>query len=235
MVSSTSNPYSVRKHPMQQQLAFRGLIRPGGHSTTNTSQFTTTNNNTNSMGIRSQLRNGSVKACKKRATRAKYKSPALVQRSVKGGVGFVADVHCKVCKATRLNLQGKNVSIPHRPHDRRCPKNRKTGGLSEFTVFVEKVAAENVRINNARIGQYPEVDEQTRRQFGSVSSHFSAAASAQKKITGMSDMSTQMLICQPVMPSNNKSGKGTSNKADSINIREVLDSGIGELERKENY
>ena len=58
-----------------------------------------------------------------------------------------------------MKFQGKNISIPHRPHDRRCPKNRKMGGLSEFTVFVKKVAAENVRINNCLLYTSDAADE----------------------------------------------------------------------------
>ena len=96
------------------------------------------------MGIQSQLREGSIKACKKRATRqAKHKRKSLTQMGVDGGRAFLPERDCAVCRAKHLNLP-----VPHRAHDKRCPHNRSTRGGSKRSVEVEKIAAEHIRQNN---------------------------------------------------------------------------------------
>jgi hypothetical protein len=80
------------------------------------------------MGNQSQLCNGAIRKCKKRATKNKTKR-VYKQNAIGGGVAFVAHLHCVVCKAIHLVSQGKNISIPYRAHDKRCRVNRKTKGL----------------------------------------------------------------------------------------------------------
>jgi hypothetical protein len=85
------------------------------------------------MGIQSQNRDGSIKACKKRSIKRKAqpKAPPIYRQSaVPGGTIFINWQHCKVCKATRLNLMGKKVRVPHDPHHVRCYRNRTTRGAS---------------------------------------------------------------------------------------------------------
>ena len=100
------------------------------------------------MGIQSQLRGGAIKNCKKIATKVNKKR-IYKQNAIGGGVAFVAALHCSVCKARRLTAIGKKVSVPHRSHDKRCPMNRKTRGLSKTTVFVNREAQRNIAINTA--------------------------------------------------------------------------------------
>lgn len=104
----------------------------------------------NPMGIQSQLRNGSIKACKKRATKAKHRKKHLAQMSVdrKEARAFVPEVDCRICVAKIAVQNGSLKQVPHRAHDPRCKVNQKTKGLSERTVQVEKIAAENIRQNN---------------------------------------------------------------------------------------
>ena len=95
-----------------------------------------TNNN---MGIQSQLREGAVKACKKRATKAKYKVHKRLHQTGIQGHAFVPELDCKICVAHSRQKQGIPTRIPKRPHDPRCSKNRKTKGLSVRTVEVQKI------------------------------------------------------------------------------------------------
>jgi hypothetical protein len=105
------------------------------------------------MGNQSQLRNGAIQKCKKMATKRKTKQ-VYKQKAIGGGVAFIEKLHCVVCKAKRLIAQGKNVSLPHRSHDKRCSMNRKTRGLSAMAVFVEKEANRNLAINNAPLASF---------------------------------------------------------------------------------
>jgi hypothetical protein len=105
------------------------------------------------MGNQSQLRNGAIKKCKKMATNRKKKQ-VYKQKAIGGGVAFIEKLHCVVCKAKRLIAQGKNVSLPHRSHDKRCSMNRKTRGLSAMAVFVDKEANRNMAINNAPMASF---------------------------------------------------------------------------------
>ena len=130
------NPYDKRLH--QQNCENEPLA--ANATNINTSSFLSSNE----MGIQSQLRNGSIKACKARATQAKHAKPQ-VQRSIEGGVAFVPRLHCKTCYTERLELMGKKgVTKSHKHHDVRCPRNRKTKGMSQQSVFVNKETDRNV-------------------------------------------------------------------------------------------
>jgi hypothetical protein len=100
------------------------------------------------MGIRSQLRQGAIKKCKKMGTKIKA-NRVYKQNAIGGGVAFAEALHCSVCKARRLNARGNAVNIPHRPHHKKCSMNRKTRGLSAMTVFVNREATRNIAINTA--------------------------------------------------------------------------------------
>jgi hypothetical protein len=103
------------------------------------------------MGKQLQLHNGAIKNCKKRGTKTKAKKVVYTQNAIGGGVAFVAHLHCVICKAIRLVSQGKNVTVPHRSHDKRCRINRKTKGLSVMRIYINREAAQNIAINNAPI------------------------------------------------------------------------------------
>ena len=109
------------------------------------------------MGCQSQNRMGAIKKTLKLGTKrkSKYKRKDYIQAAVNGGRAFDHTRDCIVCVAlarkARLVKSGLMTNIPHRPHDLRCPKNRKTKGLSIRTVEVEKIAQENIARNNAPI------------------------------------------------------------------------------------
>ena len=66
-----------------------------------------------------------------------------------GGTIFIPWQHCRICKAERHKQQGKNVSIPHRSHHVRCPRNVKTKGISARFVTVNNTARINLMTNRA--------------------------------------------------------------------------------------
>jgi hypothetical protein len=99
------------------------------------------------MGIQSQVRCGSGKACKRQATKLKVKM--LHQSAMPGGTIFVPMRDCRVCKAERLKMQGNKINIPHRAHHPRCVRNAKTKGTSATTIMVNKEAERNMMINRA--------------------------------------------------------------------------------------
>jgi hypothetical protein len=103
------------------------------------------------MGVQSQQRMGAVKKCKKMGTKRLTKH-ALRQHPIDaGGVAFIAIENCAICKAKHLCARGINTRIPKRAHHKACPKNLKTRGTSEMTVFVNKEAARNLAANRAPI------------------------------------------------------------------------------------
>lgn len=103
------------------------------------------------MGCQSQMREGSIKKCRKKATKAKYKRN-LVQAAVTGGRAFDATNDCRICraklKAKQLKRLGVILRIPHRSHDPRCGKNIETRAMSKRWVEVNKTVAENLATNN---------------------------------------------------------------------------------------
>ena len=111
------------------------------------------------MGCQSKMREGAIKACKKRATKAKHQKHrrvSHVQMGVDGKRAFAPELDCAVCKVKHRNkLSGLSEPIPHRSHHRCCPHNRKTRGGSERTVEVERIAQENIRKNNIPPVQVP--------------------------------------------------------------------------------
>lgn len=80
-----------------------------------------------SMGIQSQQREGAVKNCKKRATKAKHKQYSHAQRAIDGGVAFDPLEHCIVCKAVHLNTTGIETRTPKRAHHKACQKTGRQG------------------------------------------------------------------------------------------------------------
>ena len=105
---------------------------------------TATKTTTQEMTAQSQGRN-----CQKKRKRAieqthRGKSPnrkkQKAQRDLAGGMAFVPEQHCRMCKAQEMKKRDPNVKLPHKPHHERCPKNQRTRGVSE--AFVENRKAE---------------------------------------------------------------------------------------------
>jgi hypothetical protein len=99
------------------------------------------NDDNRNMGIQSQNRDGSIKACKKASTKRKGKGKGKARPSPRDHQLavpiFMSWQHCKVCKAERLFLtRGEKITIPHRAHHVRCPRNRTTRGASTTTTMV---------------------------------------------------------------------------------------------------
>ena len=105
------------------------------------------------MACRSQLRNGSIKACKRRGSRSKFRYGNQQQRTVDGSRPFSQFRDCRICKVKQYNTsksESQKKKIPHRGHHPLCPdKKRKV--LSPMTAFVERTYAMNIRRNNAPI------------------------------------------------------------------------------------
>ena len=101
------------------------------------------------MGIQSQLRGGSVKACLKRGT--KRKAQSYKQSAVPGGSIFhlhpVETLHNLQSQTT--NSVGTNLSVPHRGHHKRCPLNTKTRGGSATSVMIKRMSDLNLMLNRA--------------------------------------------------------------------------------------
>jgi hypothetical protein len=103
--------------------------------------------NNNNMGIQSQLREGSIRAAKKRGST--MKALKFKQKAVPGGTIFVPWKH--FCAAEHLKNMGKDVNIPKCPHHDRCPRNRKTRGISAATVAFNKAVKINLAVKRASL------------------------------------------------------------------------------------
>jgi hypothetical protein len=99
------------------------------------------------MGIQSQRRDGAVKKCKKRATKAKHK---LRNYAIDAGGVFNPIENCMVCKAKHLNVRGIKTKIPRRAHHKACGRNLKTRGASVF-VNKRREAASRAAIANTTV------------------------------------------------------------------------------------
>jgi hypothetical protein len=153
------NPYAVANQP-----------KSGGHgsstSYTKNAENTTTTNN---MGCQSQLREGAIKKCKKKATRTKYKVDVVARSQ---GEAFVPLLHCHVCKSKKLLLQGKKIVIPHRSHHKHCPLNRKTRG-NNTTTQQNMTAFTITNNNNNNINNNNNLNYFTQHVFTSTSANAS--------------------------------------------------------------
>jgi len=69
---------------------------------------------------------------------------------VTGVVALVPTGHCIVCKAQAKVAAGVQASIPHCVHNQVFPKNLKTRGLSEYSVFIKRYASANLAVNSLK-------------------------------------------------------------------------------------
>ena len=86
------------------------------------------------MGIQSQLRQGSVNACKKRATSAKHAAPSRTQLTMEGGMAFDRLKDCRICVFNEKLKRGEKIRKIKRSHHDNCIFNTKTHGLSVTSV-----------------------------------------------------------------------------------------------------
>ena len=133
-----------------------------------------------------------------------------------------------MCKAQYDRVQGKNVSIPHRPHHRSCGRNRKTRGLSEYTVFVEKTVASNLAKNSAPIGQNSAEDAKFRQKFGSVADHFQPRLENSESSPTLDETQQPVALCYSTSPASDFRCNQTCNPS---NIRKVLDEKLEQHEK----
>ena len=89
------------------------------------------------MGIQSQRREGSVKACKKRATSVKHRLTNHIQRTMEGDEAFDRMKDCNICVIVQKIARGEKIRKPKRMHHALCYLNSKTHGISATSVFVE--------------------------------------------------------------------------------------------------
>ena len=164
------------------------------------------------MGIQSQIRQGSIKKAMKRGTKMKYKRTQ--QSAIDGGLAFDAQRDCKVCRAKCLINSGFPTTVPKRAHHTRCPKNRKTQGMSEMTVYVERQAAQNLAANRAPIIAAPP---------GTPSQNI-----FEKKITNRTIPPTKPSSTSPSHP---WTTKASDRLARPKNLRRELESRMKDLER----
>jgi hypothetical protein len=184
------------------------------------------------MGNQSQLRNGAIRKCKKRATKNKTRR-VYKQNAIGGGVAFVAHLHCVVCKAIRLVSQGKNVSIPHRAHDKRCRVNRKTKGLSAMSVYVDREAAQNIAINNAPIDSV--LGRRLAREASTNINRFFAPLTQQttpvRNMTALLQVATDNVVAT----SNEMANFTHKSHQNQPSIREVMDDTLGAMNLAEEF
>ena len=205
-----SNPYSKN--------AATPLLKFTYSDSQATNQVVTNQVANDTMGIQSQRREGAVKKCKKRGTKLLTKHKLRQHAINAGGVAFISIENCAVCKAANLNAKGIKTRIPKRAHHKACPKNLKTRGTSEMTVFVNKEAARNLAANRAAIPNTTVAKSQ--KEFSS-SGFFAERTNQVTKTVRPSTSSTSTIATAT-----------TVSIADPSSLRRELDERIKKLESK---
>ena len=126
-----------------------------------------------------------MKKCKKKGTRIKHRYDTLTQRSIGGGHAFVSERDCKICAAKLMLKNGIIDTIPHKQHHRRCRFNRKTRGMSERWVEVNRVAAANLAMNSAPLPKAPMQMAAFQRNNPSVLDYFGGVGVTQQTMVRM--------------------------------------------------
>ena len=183
------------------------------------------------MGIQSQQREGAVKKCKKRSTHLKTKRHIVAprQQAVDGTVAFDPIEHCIICKVKDLNARGIKTRAPKRSHHRACPKNRKTRGTSEMTVFINKEAAKNLAANRIAIKKSVVAVDHPSTYQGFFGRH-----TTNRKMNSVPPSIGPSAIASTLC--NKSIAKDSSNKlANPASLRQELDFRIKKLERGDDY
>jgi hypothetical protein len=184
------------------------------------------------MGIQSQQREGAVKKCKKRGTRIKMKQRIVAssrQQAIDGTVAFDPIEHCIICKVKDLNARGIKTRAPKRSHHKACPKNRKTRGTSEMTVFVNKEAAKNLAANQMAIKKSVVAVDRPATYQGFFGRH-----TTNRKMNSVPPSIGPSAIASTLC--NKSIAKDSSNKlANPASLRQELDFRIKKLEKGDDY
>ena len=117
-VDSNNRPLFTIVNPYARS---RSTINSSSGSHSATQNGNTNNTQQKNMGIQSQLRNGSIKACKKAATKAKHRRTHHSQADEMGNRLFVPILHCLLCRKRHAKENGAQISIPKRGHHKSCP------------------------------------------------------------------------------------------------------------------
>jgi hypothetical protein len=168
-----NNPYA---HPTAQAVA-RAMAPADSYINSNIPP--------QNMAIRSQLRNGSIKACRRRGGRSKFSYGSHQQRTVDGSRPFSQYRDCKICKVKQYNadkIESRKKKIPHRGHHPLCPE-KKRSVLSPMTAFVEHTYATNIRLNNAPIERLSIQNLTNQRNSQVPNSFFLPSTSARQTTT----------------------------------------------------
>jgi hypothetical protein len=107
-----NNPYA---HPTALAVA-RAMASPDS--------YINSNRLPQNMACRSQLRNGSIKHCKRRGGRSKFRYGSHKDRIVDGSRSFSQYRDCKICKVKQYNAskyESQKKKMPHRGHHPLCP------------------------------------------------------------------------------------------------------------------
>jgi hypothetical protein len=174
------------------------------------------------MACRSQLRNGSIKACRRRGGRSKFRYGSHQQRTVDGSRPFSQFRDCKICKVKHYNAdksEAQKKKIPHRGHHPLCP-DKKRPVLSPMTAFVQRTAAANIRLNNAPIERVSIQNSTNQRNSQVPYSFFIPNTSARQTTT------PTPLVANPRAPRVDALNllKDSANKlANPTSLRRVLD------------
>ncbi len=113
LTRTVNNPYA---HPTTLAVA-RAMASPDSYINSNIPPL--------NMACRSQLRNGSIKACRRRGGRSKFGYGSHQNRTVDGSRPFSQFRNCKICKVKQYNTnksESQKKKIPHRGHHPLCPE-----------------------------------------------------------------------------------------------------------------
>ena len=99
------------------------------------------------MGRQSQQRVSNTKRAFQlaRCTKKKFKSGD--QSTLMGGVAFLPERDCVVCKAQALARFTPNYRVPKRAHHELCVKNKRTKGKGAVSAFMETCYSEEKRLH----------------------------------------------------------------------------------------
>jgi hypothetical protein len=142
------HPHVVPAQPAQPGHSNNNLLRLNPY-------HTSTSSHSKTMGLQSQLRNGSVKRCKKKATKAKHLRPT--SRMVFGSsLPFIPEVHCRLCKKRSIS-QEEAKKYKH-GHHKKCPKkpdSKNKTNVTHANPWQPAVAASSSSLGYRRETLYP--------------------------------------------------------------------------------
>ena len=192
------------------------------------------------MGIQSQLRNGSVKACLKKGTKAKYKR-RKTQQSATVAKPFDPTKHCKPCRAAYLQRLGEDIKIPKRAHHVCCVRNKKTKGMAPATAFSNRASALSLPHFFCAPTNNNKHDAETKKKEATKFFNLSATSSvAAKTVIPVTSAASSERV---VMPYANRGGNffdvlppsSSNRKSDAANLQKILEEGISKKNSSSSF